>query len=130
MKITKKNQAISKLRPDGTKINYYIFDEFEVHSATIESNVKQPWHHHTKQSEIIYVISGKIQLEYVINDKKIKRVIKPEEIVEVENTPHTFTNPFSQACKMMAFRFIKSGKPTQHIIKSDKVLDPEFEDEN
>ena len=31
MKITKKSDAISRNREDGTDISYYILDEYEVH---------------------------------------------------------------------------------------------------
>lgn len=130
MKITKQNQAISQIRDDGTNINYYIFDEYEIHAAILPVGIKQPWHHHTKQSEVIYVISGQIQFHYFDGQQKQIMVLHPGEVVEVEDTPHTFSNPFDQPCQMMAFRFIPTGKKTQHIIKSDKVLDPQFEDEN
>lgn len=130
MKITKKNQAINRVREDGSDITYYIFDQYEIHYGIIAPGVTQPWHHHQKISESLFIISGQVVLHYFDGKEKKEKIVSPGDVIEVENTPHTFSNPFDHPCIMIAFRFLPGNEKTQHIIKEDKVLDSQFEDEN
>jgi quercetin dioxygenase-like cupin family protein len=128
MKVTSKSDAISLMRPDATDISYYIFNEYEVHYGELPSGITQPWHHHEVISETLYVLEGKVKLHYLEVDKKAEEIIVPGDVVQVENTPHTFSNPFDETCKMVAFRFVPDGIDKHEIIKNDKVLHPELED--
>lgn len=128
MKVTPKSGAINLKRPDGTNISYYIFNEYEVHYGELPPGVTQPWHHHQVISETLYLIEGKVKLHYVDGEEKTERTIVPGDVVQVEDTPHTFSNPFAETCKMVAFRFVPDGVDTQEIIKTDKVLHPELEE--
>lgn len=127
MKITSKKEAINRTRDDGTNISYYIFDEYEVHYGELPPSITQLWHHHEIISESLYIIEGKALLHYLENDEKKEREIIPGEVVQVEDTPHTFSNPFEDTCKMVAFRFVPDGVNKHEIIKTDKVLHPELE---
>lgn len=127
MKITPRSKSIFVKRDDNSEINYFIFDEYEVHYGEIAPGVKQPWHNHEIISETLYILEGKIELHFLEQGKKKVKVITPGDLVQVENTPHTFINPFDEICKMVAFRFIPNGKFKQDIIKNDKVLYPEYD---
>lgn len=127
MKITKKSDAISRTREDNTKISYYIFDEYEVHYGELAPKVVQPWHHHAIISETLYVVAGKVTLHYLDGEVKKEKIIVPGDVVQVEDTPHTFSNPFDEVCKMVAFRFVPEGINKQEIIKNDKVLHPDLD---
>jgi mannose-6-phosphate isomerase-like protein (cupin superfamily) len=127
MKITPQNAAINKIRPDGTSISYYIFEEYEVHYGELAPGVTQPWHHHEIINETLYVVEGKVLLHYLENGQKKQKEIVSGDVVQVEKTPHTFSNPFQKTCKMVAFRFVPEGVNKHHIIKNDKVLYPELD---
>lgn len=128
MKITNKEQAIHTVRDDGTNISYYIFPEYEVHYGELPPGVVQPWHHHAVISETLYILEGKLTLHYLDehNEKRQTEVI-PGDMIQVEDTPHTFSNPYKETCKMIAFRFVPQGIDQHEVIKNDKVLYPELE---
>lgn len=127
MKITPASQAINRVREDGSNITYYIFNEYEVHYGEIAPGVTQPWHHHPTINETLYVIEGKILLHFLENGQKVKKEIVPGDVIEVKDTPHTFSNPFDKPCKMVAFRFVPQGEDQREVIKNDKVLHPELD---
>lgn len=127
MKITTQNEAINKIREDGTNISYYLFDEYEVHHGEIPPGVIQPWHHHKIINETLYLIEGKVIFHYLEDGEKKQQEIVPGNVVQVENTPHTFSNPFQKACKMLAFRFIPTGVNQREAIKNDKILHPDLD---
>ena len=127
MKITKQNDAINRKRKDGTNISYYIFDEYEVHYGELAPKVVQPWHHHAIISETLYLVEGRVKLHYLDGDDKKEKIIVPGDVVQVEKTPHTFSNPFNEVCKMVAFRFIPQGINRRELIKKDKVLHTELD---
>lgn len=127
MKITPKKEAINRTREDGTNISYYIFDEYEVHYGELLPDITQPWHHHAIINETLYVIEGKILLHFLEDGGKKQQEVVPGNVVQVEDTPHTFSNPFKATCKMVAFRFVPDGVNKQEVIKNDKVLHPELE---
>jgi len=127
MQITKKSEAINVKRDDGTDVTYYIFKEYEVHYGEIAPGVTQLWHHHSIINETLYVIEGKVKFHYLEGGNKVEKIIKPGNVVQVEDTPHTFSNPFNKVCKMVAFRFVPQGVDQREVIKTDKVLHPELE---
>lgn len=128
MKITNSSDAIHRHRDDGTDIYYYIFHEYEVHYGELAPGVIQPWHHHAAISETLFVIEGQVMLHFLENGQKQEQLIKPGDVVQVEDTPHTFTNPFDAVCKMVAFRFVPTGEDQREKIKNDKVLHPELDE--
>jgi uncharacterized cupin superfamily protein len=127
MRLTKKSEAINKTREDGTDISYYIFKEYEVHYGELAPGITQPWHHHTKINETVFVVEGNIKLHYLDNGEKKEKKIDPGDVVQVEDTPHTFSNPYQKVCKMVAFRFVPKGEDQHETIKNDKVLHPELD---
>lgn len=127
MKITPKKEAINITREDGTNISYYILNEYEVHYGELPPGITQPWHHHEIISETLYVIEGKVMLHYLEDGEKVEKTIESGNVVQVEDAPHTFSNPFDETCKMMAFRFVPEGVSKHEVIKNDKVLHPELD---
>lgn len=127
MRITKQKDSIFRHRKDGSKIYYYLYNEYEIHYGELDPGIIQPWHHHMLMNESLYIISGKVKLHYLEKGVKKEIIVEPGDIIEVENTPHTFSNPYKITCKMIGFRFIPIKKKTQHIIKKDKILHPELD---
>jgi uncharacterized cupin superfamily protein len=127
MKITHQAQAIGRKREDGTSVFYYIFKEYEVHYGELQPGVVQPWHHHQKITEALYIIEGQVALHYFADGKKVVKTVTKGDLVEVEDTPHTFVNVYDKVCRMIAFRFVPTGKDQRQVIKNDKVVHPELD---
>ena len=127
MKITPRSKSIFVKREDNSEINYFIFEEYEVHYGEIVPGLKQPWHSHEIINETLFIIEGKIEFHFLEGEEKKVKVVTPGDLIQAENTPHTFINPFDKACKMVVFRFIPEGKHKQDIIKNDKTLYPEYD---
>ena len=87
----------------------------------------QPWHHHEIISETLYIVEGKVILHYLDGQQRQEKTIVPGDVVQVEDTPHTFSNPFGEVCKMVAFRFVPQRVNQHDVIKNDKVLHPDLE---
>jgi len=127
MKITTKQEAINKRRKDGTNISYYLLDEYEVHDGWLVPGVVQPWHHHNLINETLFVTEGKALLHYLDGKKKVQREVVPGDLIRVENTPHTLSNPFSKTCRIIAFRFVPQNLDHSELIKNDKILDADLD---
>ena len=127
MNIVPKTAAISVTRQDGSDITYYLFPEYEVHYGVLVPGVSQPWHHHEKISETLFITSGSCTLLFLEENKKKERLVVPGDTIQVENTPHTFINTSNEPCHMIAFRFVPQGIDQHEVIKNDKVLHPELE---
>jgi quercetin dioxygenase-like cupin family protein len=124
MKITPKQNAIHVDKEEGSSVDYYIYPEYEIHYNEIKPGTVQVWHHHPTVSETLYVVDGEIEAHWLNeNGQKEKQIVKAGDVVEVENTPHTFINTGSGVVKFVVFRFVPTGEDKREIIKNDKVLD-------
>jgi mannose-6-phosphate isomerase-like protein (cupin superfamily) len=122
MKIISKNQAIHVDKPEGSSVDYYIFPEYEIHYNEIKPGTVQQWHHHTQISETLFLIEGEIEAHWQNEDgEKHMQICKSNDVIEVENTPHTFINSSSSIVKFIVFRFVPDGKDKRELIKNDKV---------
>ena len=127
MKITTKKEAINKQREDGTKISYYLFNEYEVHDGKLPPGTVQPWHHHNLISETLFIAEGKALLHYLNGDHKLQKEVVLGDVIQVEDTPHTFSNPFAEPCRIIAFRFLPQNLDQSELIKNDKILHPKLD---
>ncbi|MFD2386457.1 hypothetical protein [Enterococcus rivorum] len=57
-KIVKQNEALSLKKENGTEVDYFLFDKFEVHTNIIPAGCVQDWHSHQAIEEIIVVNEG------------------------------------------------------------------------
>lgn len=117
-----KKDAIHVDKDNGTSVDYYLFDEFEIHQNIIQPHTLQEWHYHQKIKEIIVVNKGTLLCHYLENNIPKKRLLNPQEIVCVENSIHTFENNTSLPVEFTVFRFVAKNKNLQEIIKKDKVV--------
>jgi len=127
MKFLSKKDSIYFKKPEGTAVNYYLFPEYEIHYNEQPPETTQPWHHHDTINESILMLEGEMWAHWLENGKKKKRKVKKGDLVEVENTPHTFINSSKKKIKFVVFRFVPTGKNTSQVIKKDKVLDTHLE---
>ncbi|HYD34514.1 MAG TPA: cupin domain-containing protein [Vitreimonas sp.] len=128
MKIIPKQAAIHVDKVEGSSVDYYIFPEYELHYNEIKPGTVQQWHHHRQISETLYVMAGEIEAHWVDEaGQKHMRVMSVGDVVEVENTPHTFINSSSEVVKFIVFRFVPTGEDKRELIKNDKVIDTSLE---
>lgn len=123
MKIIKQEESIFVPKPDGTNVNYYLRDEYEIHYNEQVPGTTLTWHHHDKIFESLYIIEGELTAEWKVGDKIEKQIIGAGDLVETENTPHTFTNHTDNIVKFIVIKQVLSGENKREIFKTDKILD-------
>lgn len=123
MKIITPSEAIQVSKPEGTKVWYYLRDEYELHYNEQIPGSTQTWHHHQKISETLYIIEGELTAEWKENEEIKSQIVKAGDFIETENTPHTFRNHTDKIAKFIVIKQILSGQNKRKILKSDKVID-------
>jgi uncharacterized cupin superfamily protein len=124
MKIITRSSAIHVDKEEGSAVDYYLFPEYEIHYNDIKPGVVQLWHHHPTISETLYIFEGEIEVHWVDdNNEKQSQVARVGDVIEVEDTPHTFINSSDMTVRLICFRFVPTGEDKSEIIKKDKVLD-------
>ena len=123
MKITHKKNALHVFKPEGLNTFYYLFKEYEVHYNEQRPKTTQVWHHHEHIHESIFIIEGQLTAEWKIGKNLKKQIVKSGDIIETENTPHTFINHTSKIVKFLVIKQLLLGKDKRKLLKNDKVLD-------
>ncbi len=123
MEIIKQHQAIATEKSDGTSVLYYVFPEYDIHFNRVSPNTIQQWHHHKLIEETIFIISGEIEIRWIIDSKEYMQIAYPGDIVRVENSPHTLINSSEAEVTFLVLRLVLNGKELREILKSDKYLD-------
>ena len=123
MKIVQKSEAIHIDKPEGTKIDYYLRDEYEIHYNEQVPNSTQTWHHHEHILETIFIIKGNLLAKWKENDAVNEKMLSTGDLIETENTTHTFTNNSDKVVKFIVIKQVLSGVDKKELFKTDKVLD-------
>lgn len=123
MKIYTKGDSVYVEKPEGTNVNYYLFNEYEFIYNEQAPQTTQQWHHHEHISEVIYIIDGELTVKWREDDLEDEQVLRSGDLVEVEDTPHTFFNHTDKYTRFIALKQVLSGKDQRELFKSDKVLD-------
>lgn len=124
MKIHTLTDAIHVDKEEGTSVDYFLFPEYEIHYNEVKPGATQLWHHHLTIWETLFMIEGKLEAHW--EDKssiKTMKVVAKGDVIEVEDTPHTFVNSSDKLAKFVVFRFVPDGNDKRKLIKEDKVLD-------
>lgn len=114
--------AIHITKGNGTSVEYFIFNEYEIHLNTIHANSIQEWHSHSKIEEVILVTKGELLLSWLEENVKKKKVIYQNQLVQVRKSIHTFSNVTDTETSFIVFRLILDGKDKREIIKGDKKV--------
>ena len=77
---------------NGTQVDYYIFDEFEIHQCKISPHSIQEWHKHEKIEEVIVVTKGEICVKWKEDNTIKTEKISKGFILKVKNSIHTIEN--------------------------------------
>lgn len=126
MKIIKSIDAIYLEKPEGTDVLYYLFSDYELHYNEQAPHTTQVWHHHDYISESLYMIDGELVAKWHENGRNFDQIVKNGDLIETEDTPHTFVNESDQIVKFIVIKQISSGKDCREILKNDKVIDEQL----
>lgn len=124
MQIIERGKVPHVAKDHGTDTWYYIFPEHEVHYNEIGPKAIQPWHHHKKTEEDIFVITGVLRVSWLTGEGEKKEVdVGPGTLVRAGTSVHTISNPTSGISTFLVFKFVPQGINQHELIKNDKVLD-------
>lgn len=123
MKIIKKSDAIHVDKLEGTKVDYYLRPEYEIHYNEQVPASTQTWHHHEKIAETLFIIEGQLTAKWRENGVEQVQIVTEGDLIETENTPHTFHNHTDMVVKFLVIKQVFSGDEKVEILKTDKILD-------
>lgn len=123
MEIIRNDQSIRVTKPEGTRVNYYIFPEYEIHYNEVPPGTIQAWHHHNVIEETLLMVLGELEVRWKDGDQEGKTRITKGDLVRVENTAHTLANVSEEPAIVVIVRFILEGVDKHEQIKNDKHLD-------
>lgn len=109
-------------KENQTKVNYFIFDEYEIHLNTLPPHSIQEWHKHHQIEEVIFVISGKLKILWKEAGQTESRIVSENSIVRVKDSIHTLENDSDWDVRFLVLRMVPDGINKRTIIKNDKEL--------
>ena len=109
-------------KENHTKVNYFIFDEYEIHLNTLPPHSIQEWHKHHNIEEVIFIISGKLKILWKEGEQTESRIVSENSIVRVKNSIHTLENESDEDVRFLVYRMVPDGVDKRNIIKNDKEL--------
>ncbi len=123
MKITQKQNVLHVEKQEGTVVDYYLFPEYEIHYNEQVAGSTQTWHHHEKIWETLYMIEGGLTAQWKENGEVKTQVVESGDLIETENTQHTFTNHTNSKAKFLVIKQVLSGIDKKELFKTDKVIE-------
>ena len=123
MKIIHKTDALHVDKPEGTKVDYYLRSEYEVHYNEQVPQSTQTWHHHDHILETLFIIEGELTAKWREAGNEVVEIVRAGDLIETERTPHTFTNHTDQVVRFLVIKQVPSGQNKVELLKTDKVLD-------
>ena len=115
------SEAISVEKDNGTKVNYFLYPEFEIHQNVLPANTIQDWHKHQAIEEIIIPTKGNVTIQ-VLEDNAIKTyTANCGDVLRVKDSIHRIIGDTKEEVQFTVFRFVPSGNDQSDKIKNDKV---------
>jgi hypothetical protein len=121
--VTSRSDSIYADKGDGTQVNYYLFDEYEIHANVIAAGTVQGWHHHDRIIETLYVTSGSIEARWLEDGQPTSRRLDRGDVITVGSSIHTFANPYEAPAEFVVFRLVPDGSDKREVIKNDRHAD-------
>jgi mannose-6-phosphate isomerase-like protein (cupin superfamily) len=121
--VTSRAESIFTDKGDGTQVNYYLFDEYEIHANVLAAESVQGWHHHDRIIETLYITSGAIEARWLDGDQVTTRRLERGDVVTVGSSIHTFANPNDEPAEFLVFRLVPDGVDKRDLIKNDRHAD-------
>ena len=123
LQVIHEEDSIHVIKKSGTEVNYYIFDEIEIHLNRIMPHTIQEWHFHEKIDENILITKGTLLCKYVDDNGMEKSCYAAKnEIVRVYNSIHTFENDSDEITEFIVFRYVPDGIDKRELINADKTM--------
>jgi uncharacterized cupin superfamily protein len=123
MRIIKKEDVNAIVKPEGTTVTYFLFDEYEVHFNEQAPGTIQTWHHHDQVWETIYIIEGELTAQWKEENEVKSEIVKAGDLIESERSSHTFTNKSDKIVKFLVLKQVLKGDNKKEIFKTDKIVD-------
>lgn len=121
--VIRKADTIHVKKETGTEVNYYIFDEAEIHLNKIMPHTVQEWHYHTEIDENLLITKGSLLCRYIDENGTEKSCYAAkDDVVRVHNSVHTFENDTDDVTEFVVFRFVPDGRNKRELIKTDKII--------
>ena len=112
IEIRNSKEALSRVKKNGTEVQYFLYPEFEVHTNKIPPG------------------SGKISIETIENATLERAEVKQGDVLRVKNSIHRLVNRNRTSASFIVFRFVPQGVSQADIIKNDKCDCEEFVKKN
>ena len=123
MKIIHKSDALHVDKPEGIKVDYYIRKGYEIHYNEQVPKSTQIWHHHEQILERLFIIEGELTAKWNENGKVIEEIVRTGDLIETQNTPHSFTNHTDKIVKFLIIKQVPYGDDKKELLKTDKIID-------
>lgn len=115
------SDAISVEKDNGTKVNYFLYPEFEIHQNVLPANTIQDWHKHQAIEEIIVPTKGNVTIQ-VLEDNAVRTyTANCGEVLRVKQSIHRIIGDVKEETEFIVFRFVPTGSDQSDKIKHDKV---------
>lgn len=115
------SEAISVEKDNGTKVNYFLYPEFEIHQNVLPENTIQDWHKHQAIEEIIVPTKGNVTIQ-VLEDNAVRTyTANCGEVLRVKQSIHRIIGDVKEETEFIVFRFVPTGSDQSDKIKNDKV---------
>ncbi|MBW4844776.1 MAG: cupin domain-containing protein [Lachnospiraceae bacterium] len=122
LEIYRLENSLYNQKENLTKVNYFIFDEYEIHFNIIPSKTSQEWHMHREIEEALFVISGEILVRWKDNNIIREKLVSKNSVIRVKNSIHTVENRTNEEATFLVYRMVPDGTNKRDIIKNDKVI--------
>ena len=119
--LTKLN-GISVVKENKTEVDYYIFDEFEVHLNRIPPHTVQEWHKHKVIEEVVVVTDGQVDIRWKENEEFLQETLFKGSLARVKKSIHTIENNTDIWAEFTVFRMVPLGNVNRETIKNDKIV--------
>lgn len=116
------SDSIHVVKENKTEVNYFIFPEYEIHINRIPPKAVQEWHYHSDIEEVILVNKGILTCKWLIDNKIETKQINKNQLVQVNNSIHTFENVTEEEVEFTVFRLVLDGTDKREKIKNDKII--------
>lgn len=114
--------SIFNQKENGTKVNYFIFDEYEIHFNIIPPGTTQEWHMHREIEETLFILSGEISVKWKDDYMIRQETVPSNSVVRVKNSIHTIENQTDKEASFLVLRFVPDGTIKRELIKNDKIV--------
>ncbi len=122
MEFVSKSDAISATKPEGIDVQYYLFDDYEIHMNVQEPHTTQQWHRHEKIREILFMFEGTLMTRWLDeNGDEQAREVHAGDHVDTGREMHTFENVSDKPAKFFALKMMPTGENHRETFKTDKV---------